>query len=243
MGFMKEAWDILKENPEALEMVKQNAAALYNQLKPRFLAGWFPKSATLFERIEAVEGICDFLLTEPQFPNKFRDRMDYFEFLLRTIMETVEAKERGILLENFYLKDEILYFPRAYQHIKSKAIRAGKNRFFGWNSYYTFYSLKVYKRETLFGEFQNQLDMIVKTGGGAREDEEFKRYIKSQDINLSVLLQGLWFYPDNGSYQFADSYASSGHRENRPTLTFSNASDARNKIARDLKYVLSFQIL
>ena len=113
MGLLKDAWDILKDEPKVREWLSDNAVDAYHYLKPKVLAV-FRGEANRSEAIRRSSTIFD-AIVQPEFSNSFSSRLTFLEFLFVNIVNAVDSKERGFVLRNFYIPNKMVYFPLDYQ--------------------------------------------------------------------------------------------------------------------------------
>ena len=246
MGLLKDMWDILKDEPEVRNWIKTNAKEAYHILKPYI--GREKKHKSLREMQNQQTMIIP-VIKEPEFPKKFSNRLSLLEFLLCQVVRSVESKERGMLIQDFYLDKHILYFPMSsYERKTFKRTFIFSYSYSGFITkvyksatpdYYKFYVIDGnYDRNKEFPKIKEILDKVVRRERQVSELEDFKKELDNLQLSLDPIT-GLYFFLRQQSFAFGYDRI---HLEGaKYFLSFEDPNTTRKRIYEDLIYLLNFR--
>ena len=241
MSVVKEVYDfakILASHPELREWLEKNAVKL-SELLWRQIRGLSRSEKFELQKLTAE------IIRNSEFKYKFPSDLSYFETLLSTIVQSVQVKERGVLISDFYLPKAILYFPPISAEmpplIRSKHKDYSDSGFvigkFGLLArYYGFYAItdcSEDKRE--FQELRSLLDRIVWQPRRDSEDGAFERELNGLGKKLERV-EVLRFHLQK-VYEFF-------YKKRNPNLILSseNPQKTRDSIVDDLQYLHNFDV-
>ena len=232
MGLLKDIWDILKSEPEVKKTIQDQ---LLKFLNPRV----FAKKPTLEERKQNFK-LLILKLTEPNFSEKFEEKLDFYGALLAMIVETAYIKEKGCLIRNFYSENLLYYFPSPNSE---PTLRKGettdekeKVRFIELEDKrkYIFYALKSDNLD--YKSLNSKLEKIVRRSGN--ETKEFLEELKKDNVKV-IELSAILKFNNHPGYKFFTGIFSEKENE-EIKLIFENPELTKKLIAEDLNELIEF---
>lgn len=263
MGFVKDLWDILKDEPEARDWIKNNARNSFEYLKKKLFKK--DSSLPLGEKIRRLKTITS-ELDNDGYPLSFRNRLTFLEFLLAQILVSTQACERGVLFSNFYNVKQLLYFPSPAGEtrlVRNEDEYESNSQFEYESGTYKFYGISGTDTNK-FVELQKILDSVVKERRFKPEKELFEERMIQKEKELGRFsIEGLdtlhhdkrseyYVFCDRNKI-FSDKYASQQAEEingllntkstdpiwRQLILGFGDGSKSRSDISKDLRHMLN----
>ncbi len=232
MGYLKDIYDILKDEPEARDWVIGTLGRLWNG-RPVGPDGQEPT------HVEAINAEREFAngLRQKDVVQRFKDRLSILGFVLLRSRSVVDLKERGLVLRRFYLESGSLYFPPSNRTVWLARRTSGRFEFVGLADNhsstalpYEFYYVedRTVPKENLV----NTLDGVAEDHKGAESQDLFKALgLKTPPPKYRGVLKDL----DKNSFTLK-----SAPQGTELPLIWKNADEVRNTIADDLLHVLDW---
>lgn len=238
MCIVKDLYDILKEEPEVRDWIKKNAKKLLWSLWGRFTR----REPTINDVLAEIKTCID-QLPNDAFTGKFRNHFSFLEFLFTMTVRLLGAKERGVLISDFYAPNRIIYFPLSTDNKKFERHETGVSSYSGFvlrvtpmrRYYYYFYAITGNYGKQDFPKLREMLDDVVRTRKGEPEQKIFEQKLKEIGLGLQRL-EILNFNKSKGVYSFLEMFNS----KDEIILESKDPSRTRQAIAQDLTYLYDY---